>query len=141
MGKVLDQLNKLTASSTMWNSNVFALPAIVMGDFNTAVGKTTVRSEHTHKNIKCGNRHDRLVRYTSPVYTPLIDHPTCCIGDPTDQKKTHRLHFDNIVVAPGACEVLRATSDQSNLGMLKAKKTERYSSDHLPVAARLTITL
>jgi endonuclease/exonuclease/phosphatase family metal-dependent hydrolase len=144
MRYVLDELNVLTENARMFNPNVFALPAIVMGDFNQQVSATEVKSKYSHHyqvDVKCGSRRDQLVAYRSPIYTPLLDVATCCIEDPDNPSHMYRRNYDNIVITPGACRVLGASQDQSELGIRRIKGTLRHSSDHMPVAARLTVVL
>lgn len=144
MRYVLDELNVLTDNARMFNPNVFALPAIVMGDFNQKVSATKVKSKHSRHyqvDVKCGSLHDQLVAYRSPIYTPLLDLATCCIGDPDNPTHKYDKKYDNIVITPGACKVLGAARDQNYLGIRRIKDTLRHSSDHMPVAARLTVKL
>lgn len=138
--RMMDMLAKCTVHTDMANKNPYALPAIVMGDFNQAIVSTRVTSSQCHGAVAaCGTAHDQVKPVSCPVFTPLVTKPTCCIPNPKNMAATHTGQYDNILVAPGACDALRPVPGHPDLGTELTDAQMRATSDHLPVAAALTL--
>ena len=132
-----DTLGSLTAAAQrckeIYNRNAFALPNIVMGDFNKDVRKP-FSVECPRSLVTC--RGDRPRRAPCPRFVALVDLVTCCIADPARKTRTpYRTSFDNILLSSGACHALKPARTQP------PSVDRNLSSDHMPVSAAVIVAV